>query len=264
MPVRIVHRKEFADLLPVDAHLLSSMRNDARNFFGYVETQGAWLPTTLDLIRQRIKQPGRGLIRVMDLGPGNGAHFADAPKSPRLRHYAFGPNKPSQAPDFVTHLPHWIEETVMPDSADLMQSRWGAVHHAANRSIALENALNSLRTGGQLVLHSRELSDLPYELRDYAKNRKSELRDDLLSCIARYRSASASDAQRMEDNDGFYLSHRVLTELGRQGFNVPSDAEFADAYAHGRDLIIRKNRSRADLKAFYASLNRSFVKIPVY
>jgi len=265
MAIPIVHRDVFHDVLPVDHKRLDYLRGNASNLTGYAETHGQWLQSTKALVAEKHgERKGNRVLHVMDLGPGHGNHFADLQRFRGVKLYAFGPHKPSKAPKGVVHLPHFIEETVMPDSFDVIQSRHGAVQHSANRAIALENALNSLKAGGHLVMHADELSDLPFELRYHQKGSKYKLENELKDCLAAYRKVGWTQVKTMEDNDSFYLAYGVLQELRRQGFRVPTDEQIALAHAHGGDVIIQRQKANADLSAFYAHGNTRFNPIPIY
>lgn len=265
MRIKLERRDIFHDCLPVDHQRLDYLRKSAAQLTGYAETRGEWLPSTEALLDNRLGElKGRRLLHVMDLGPGHGFHLGQIGKGSKIRIYAFGPHKPAQAPANVIHIPHYLEETVLPEALDIIQSRWGAIHHSANKAVALENALNSLRPGGHLVLHHQELSGLPVELEHNRKGYKAELETDLRQCIQQYRKAHWTHVKEMEDHDAFYLAYHVLQEIRRQGFQVPTDDQLARAIAHGGDIVIRRGKAKADLKAFYEYPNYKFNPVPIY
>lgn len=263
MALTIVYRNVFHDILPIDHKILEGLRQDAVNLTGYSYRGGEWLPSTISLVEKNRKGlPAGRKLQVMDVGPGRGEHLGEFSKHANVQVYTFGPHNPNTGHPRIIHLPHWMEETVIPDAMDIIQSRWGAIHHSANRAVALENALNSLRPGGQLVLHHHELSGLPAELEHYSRRHPRGLEEEMRQCMRQYRESTPRLIKRMREHDAFYAAYHALQELQLQGFEVPTDEQIARAHAHGGDFVIRRGKQKADLTRHYD--NKAVNKIRVY
>lgn len=120
------------------------------SFSGYVVNEAK--EHLLNLIKKG------GEIYFLDAGAGTGSGLVEVEKlSPNVRAYGLALNAPKNG--LVIPADRWIqdhfEKTVfkLPGSSEgpfhIIQSNLG-IHHAANKAIALENMLNSLRVGGKL------------------------------------------------------------------------------------------------------------------
>ncbi|MBI5226697.1 class I SAM-dependent methyltransferase [Candidatus Micrarchaeota archaeon] len=254
MAIEIVRRKIFENL-PTDLARNFARHMKTQDFDEYWHIHGLLEPDTLHHIETRISDPKKPCM-FLDLGAGFGNGVLHASKMDNVSSWGLS----LHPPEHEELNKHWIrghiEEIVIPDTFDVIQSRYG-LHHAVN-IVGLENTLNSLKENGVLNIEFREVAGdgTPDALKLYL--------DD-------YTTATKERKKELEETVPALAIRRVFKTLRRQGFTVPSmnrTRKITDIFERvplfPNEVPIIRGKQRADLREYYEMNGLNRIPIPTH
>lgn len=244
--------------LPVSEKLELERRISEAKSSEWGYSEGHLLEWVEKRIAMRLEAEPSSKVRVLDWGAGEGKAVEKAGGlDPRVESWGLTLRKPKgKKPLLAGRLVLGQFETrVFPGYFDLIQMRFSQ-QHANNHALALENALNSLRPGGEIIVPADHL---------YALRKPYRQPEPQTSYF--YREATEDNRRLIEKIHPEVVLFELLEETQRQGFRVehhpsvdfgPLPGTFLERRPLDAVVIRRVTEKTANLRRFYGhpTMNR--------
>lgn len=232
----------------------------------YEYTEGHLLEWSSGKIRSNLAKNAKKKVRFLDWGAGEGKaiHQATSINPDRVEAFGLSLIRPKTASDSQIERRIRVgefESTVFPSFFDVIQMRFSQCY-ANNHVISLENALNSLRIRGELILPTDNLSHHGGRYKPPTEN-----------MLELHKESDENGRGVLEMAHPELALHDFIGEMKRQGFEIShlSEVDFGEAKHASKPRLVfpaivikRLTRKKADFRRFYDHPILNRIQVPPF